>query len=72
MKDPNDFYSEEDYKKYFMHHFSGLAMQGILSNLSMHNCPYITDGKLVTKLIASDAIAIADELLKQLEENEKL
>lgn len=50
-------------------YFAGLAMQGILSNISQEptNKYSVNDGFLNTELIAKDSIKCADELLKQLE-----
>ena len=62
MKSRNEFTTKEEYNEYLRTYFAGLAMQGFCSNQEfLKNLN--GDPNLVTKA----CIEIADELLKQLE-----
>ena len=66
MKSENEFHTQEEYKKYLRIYFAAIAMQAIISrdpedrrilnNIGLPDIPIVTE----------QAIAYADELLKQL------
>ena len=59
MKSRNEFTTNEEYNEYLRIYFAGLAMQGMIANTDT----YVQDKSVIAKL----SIEHADELLKQLE-----
>lgn len=59
MKSRNEFTTNEEYNEYLRIYFTGLAMQGMIANTDT----YVQDKSVIAKL----SIEHADELLKQLE-----
>ena len=67
MKSRNEFTTKEEYNEYLRTYFSGLAMQGMLSNPGTSNYLKGNIDLLVPELVSKFAIEYAEELLKQLE-----
>ena len=65
MKSRNEFTTNEEYNEYLRIYFAGLAMQGFCSNQE-----FLKNLNGEPNLVIKACIEIADELLKQLEENE--
>ena len=66
MKSRNEFTTNEEYNEYLRIYFAGLAMQGLISSCDWNVTFFNKD---LIEATSKNAIDLADELLKQLEDD---